>query len=293
MLIAVISLSILSACGGGSSGGSPSTNTSNPAPSIPTADYTISNKTLRLYEPGDHISYEYSADETYEDGNGSYVDNATLDWTVVNDPYEFTLDDDRKSLIAVWETEYDGFREDQIYEQFYQYTGLEGDREWENNAYSLYGDLDMIYLDSSSWNDLNDKMDCFSYDIDENVCYNTTTTPGTFNVGAYWNYEGKSKRSRFDTDHFDTSYAWEVTRVEVVDTPMGRFEAYALDFTKEVSYQTCCERIYFKTEGTYWYYPDIGIIKGEITKSQRFSGYSDPFVKMDINFSIEFTNIPF
>lgn len=292
---ALVTLSLF-ACGGGSSGGG-STPTPTPAPNpapTPSADFTLNgNDQLRLYQAGDLIRYSYGFDETFQDGSGNFLTDGILDWQVTNDPYEVSFDDDRKSLLIIWETEYDSFREEQIYEQVYQYTGYKDDNVWLNNNLELLSDLDKVYLDGSSFRDQNDRLYCISYDPQTNNCTPIPTSPGTFAVGAWWEYEGVSSRNTLGGDNYEVKYSWEVTGVEIVETPYGNFEAYALEFYKEFFHQTSSYGLFHVTEGTYWYYPAIGIVKGEMLKWERFSGDPAPNVTIEINFELDSTNIPF
>jgi len=294
--------SILTGCGGGGSSQTSNQSPETPVTQPPIADYLINNNTiLHKYEAGDYIAYSYDLDETYSDGSGSAANNQLLEWSVINDPNEFSYDDDGRSYISIIETTFDGFNEIQVVEQFYQYAGFTGESAIKNDAYTVLKDVDFVLMDRRSYSFIESEIEqikCNDFDRKENLCSPVYMSPGDFIIGTNYEYKGKSSRSstlypKEDDDYYDVDIKWNVAAKEVISTTLGSFETFRLEQTKEFSYQGCCTRTFYKTDTTYWYYPNIGIVQASIIKTVRTSGETVPSRTIIVDYSITNTSIPF
>ncbi|WP_351122524.1 hypothetical protein [Shewanella sp. T24-MNA-CIBAN-0130] len=289
LLIAALSIS---GCGGGGDDNSSSTTQTITTPTPkPLADYVLNSDKLRQYELGDYVSYTFNFDETYSDGSGQYWNGGSLEWQIETDSNEWYDTDGSKTLISTYTVDIDGFVENQITERFIQSSRV--DYPEVSGGYNLISDKDILVVDKS-W---DDNIYCIAYRIDENTCYPVPLSPSEFKVGYSWEFAGKSNRglSLITMDPkglYDSIVKWEVEKKEVIETELGSFETYKLKMYRELSTQTTTSRVYYVTEGYYWYYPRIGVVKADIVKSQRFSGNSTPYQKNEIDYTINYTNIP-
>jgi|GEM_PF-2794620 len=282
---------LITGCGGGSSDSDDQSNTPPPV-TTPVADYTLGLDQLRGYELGDYISYTFNFDETYSDGSGKYWNDGGLEFEVKPDPNEWIDPSGSKTLISTYTVDIDGFVETQVTERFIQPSVV--DYPEISGGYHLISDKDIVIVDKS-W---DDNIFCIAYEINENTCYQVPLSPSEFKVGYSWEFVGKSNRglsliTRDPKGLYDSIVRWQVEKKEIIETELGSFETYKLKMYRELSTQTATSRVYYVTEGYYWYYPKIGVVKAGIVKSQRFSGNDIPYQKNEIDYTINYTNIPF
>lgn len=287
-LICQIALVVLLGCGGSDD----STSTpSAPTPPVKQIDYPLQNDTLRIYELGDYTSYVFNYDKTYSDGSGSYWNGGEMEWEVSADPFEYTYKNS-KSLISKYTTNIDGFIETQLYERFIQPERTDFPKV--SKGIHLISDFDKVIVDTNK----SYQLYCIAYNVLENTCYQVPTTPSIFKIGDTWSYEGKSTRQTYGQtndpeNYYDSKLSWKVEAIENIETELGVFETYRLKTFRELSYQSGTNRFYYVTEGYYWYYPKIGVVKANISKSQRLSGYQQPYILNNIDYTIKYTNIAF
>ncbi len=289
-LLSCIGILVLSGCGGG--GGDEQSTTPEPTnPPVQQIDHPLQGAKLRHYELGDYISYTFNYDQTYEDGSGQYWKDGKLDWTIETDPIEVAFDNG-KSLIAAYKSDMDGGVEQPLTERFIQVSRT--DYPEVSGGFHLISDKDTVVVDALSGDDLK----CIAYSISENTCYPVAMSPSEFKVGYNWEYQGKSDRrvTAFLTNpenFYDSIVKWNVVSKEVINTNLGSFETYKVKMYRELSYLGAVGKVYYLTEGFYWYYPKIGVVKADFVKSQKFSGSDKPYVTNKIDYTISYTNIPF
>jgi hypothetical protein len=248
---------------------------------------------LRKYEVSDRIEYNYNFDETYYDGSGSYAENELLVWVIEDDPNEYSHGEGDKSFLAKFITDKNGFEDVNIVERLYQYSSMENNNQV--NGLYLSSNYDGVMTDNPIGSP--DKLKCPAYNVEEDTCYSIAMTPGTFDVGVNWSFEGVSSRGNcvMNIDwvkvcirNYESIINWNVESKEIIETAIGSFETYKLVQHKEL----IDGDTRYETDVTYWYYPTIGVVKADMVKKKIFKE-TGTYVTYTIDYSITSTNIPY
>lgn len=267
-IIFLVSTLSLFGCGGGSdeSTSETSSNTVTPPPSS-SADFISESTNLHNYSDGEYISYKgklklrensiyegfervLSVDEVFKYSQDPSPINANPSETMTN---IMTATTDSGDVVSETYEFWQGYPNESYSSAFYIF------ERGADQACALY----------------NNKH-----------CSGLTKIPSPIKVGSIVSQSGlegawNNLLSNYWRD-YEVAYTAKYVAKENITTKLGVFEAYKMEF----SYSR--ESIINKSEvGSYWIYPDIGIIKAEYTQVENNNEV------YDVSYSITSTNIAY
>lgn len=259
-------------CGGGES--------SDSTPKSTVADFPIGdNTTLVRYQNGDYIKYDIKATWGATESNqaGTATGTYTINYSYSSDPSTF-----RDSAAETMTKSHTQVINGQA--QTYTQEAIQLPEDWDDTpstderVYTEQVDGHKIILGYT-------KKDDGSYGN-----YGQLSLPGSPYIGYHYtnNVLKEEQVGSSKAYHFDVFHELTINRQEMVQTAIGTFDTYVVEFTYT---ETRRDGVTNSKIGKYWLHPAIGIIKEESTET--IGSLSSGNDVTDFEYSIASTNLSY